>query len=169
MVSEADKFYGVLLLFFSPVLLLGPAYVSAYATNLCVGFRPELYLPWFIVALPVLASYTRLSFYMTEIVYILVMVASGALYAYLFYSLTVPHVKCEWFLGDLARTVEAFWASIVGLFYVLHGVFKIPPTGFALLAVSEFHIFYLFYTGGQLLNYILQYVSHLQQHLSHLF
>jgi len=169
MVSEADKFYGALLLFLSPILLLMPAYVSTYATNLCIGFKPELYLLWPIVALPVLASYTRLSFYMTDNVYRLVMASSGILYAYLFYSLTAPYVRCDWFLGDMARTVEALWAFIVGLYYLLHGVFKIPPSYIALLAVSEFHIFYLFYTGGQLIDYTLHYASRLQQYISHPF
>jgi len=41
---------------------------------------------------------------------------------------------------------------------VLHGIFRIPPGYIALLAVSEFHILYLLYTGDQLISYILQHV-----------
>jgi len=116
MLSEADKFYLALLLLFNPIFLLLPAYAAAHATKMCIGFKPELYLLWPIVAFPVLVTYTRLLLYVTHRGQMLITVASGILYAYLFYNLTVPYVKCTWILGDMARTSEAAWAITVGVY-----------------------------------------------------
>ena len=158
MITDIDKFYGALFLFFSPAFMLIPAYGAAYAAKMCIGFKPELYLLWLIVALPVLVSYTRLVVFMPDLVYRLNMIVPGALYAYLFYYLTVPYVNCGWILGDLARASVTSWAIAVAVYYALHGVFRIPPSYIALLATSEFNILYLFYTWDQLLGYISQYV-----------
>jgi len=156
MATEKDKFYAFWLLFLSPFFFVVPAYAAAYAANACIGAKSELYVLWLIVALPILASYTPLSILITDSAYRIIMAATGILYGYLFASLTVPQVACGWPLGDFARVSEVAWAASVAIYYALHAAFKIPPSYIALLAASEFHIFYLLYT----LPHALQQVHH---------
>jgi len=143
MVGEESKFYSAIFLLLSPFLFAIIAYASAYTTSLCAGFRVELFYLWPIIALFPLLSYTRLGRRMSGALYRFGTAASGALYSYLFYSLTVPQLRCDWFVYGMAYSFIVAWALAVALLYIILTAFNIPVGYVPVIAASEFYLFYL--------------------------
>jgi len=145
MVGEETKFYGAVFLLLSPLFFAIIAFASAYATSLCMGFRVELFYIWPLLALLPLLSYSRLGRRMPETPYRVGVATSGVLYGFLFYSLTVPQLRCDWLVYDMAHSSIIVWALAVALLYVSLAAFNVPVGYIPVVATSEFYLFYLAY------------------------